>query len=226
MSTSISEHARQEEDSIQRYQPSAALGSGGDCWVENEPDAQGEFVRYEDHLKAIDSATTTKEREMRLPRNAILVGMESQSILDMELDGLIGGEGCEKLDFDTYDGSIEICIAADAKVDSEALLAFLKERGFTYGWLNFSDGTEQHFNKVLYERRKVNSPRWTEEKKRVEYYGGEPREVTILREERDALQARVLELQKSLAWTLDHLDEDVEEIHHRKVTDCRQALQP
>lgn len=95
----------------------------------------------------------------------ILIGEGAQRRLEDDIECFIGREQfVEKMWFDTYDGSIELCFRADLEYDPEKLREFLASRGFTYGWLNFSDGTEQHFGGgKIFDRRSVAYPKWTEE---------------------------------------------------------------
>jgi hypothetical protein len=100
----------------------------------------------------------------------ILTGQDAESRLEDDLDQFLTGSdekvAIEKMWFDSYDCSIELCFDAGFQLDAEALRQKLTEYGFRYGWFNFSDGSEQHFDQnKAYERRKVHGARWTEERR-------------------------------------------------------------
>lgn len=85
--------------------------------------------------------------------------------------------------YDRYDTSIEVCVAADAVVNDEAaFLAQCEEWGFGQGWINYADGSEQHFNCYtdpikgilprMGKRAATPNPRWTE-KNRIRWLENE-----------------------------------------------------
>lgn len=69
---------------------------------------------------------------------------------------------------DHYDESIELFFIKATPLDlvvTEEQARIIFDWGFTRGWANFADGTEQYFARSgdgvsIGERRAVNSPRW------------------------------------------------------------------
>ncbi len=90
-----------------------------------------------------------------------LVDDEFQGFFDGPSDGWMekienGGLTFSHCGYDHYDSSIEIYLKDTAEFDKEKLREMLNRLGFNYGWINFSDGTEIHFNSSSFGERKSN----------------------------------------------------------------------
>jgi len=116
---------------------------------------------------------------MKNKANVIIEAMNLQAQLEDKLQEFFDGspetwrEGLtfNYIGFDPYDASIELYVREDAYCypdKLEQLMGLLGEWGFTYGWINYDDGSEIHFSGgVCHSRKKVDHPHWTKEIKKV-----------------------------------------------------------
>lgn len=101
----------------------------------------------------------------------------AESIIDDDLQTFFDGEDWWKAEtprpkfshfrVDNYDSSIEIYLRDNPEFDNDKLMELLEKYGFTFGWINFDDKTEIHFNKrhnpIFCERKPRAHAYWNKE---------------------------------------------------------------
>lgn len=113
---------------------------------------------------------------MKFPKtvNNISDVFSMQSFADGHVDMWLTDHvsGYCKYTTDYYDNSIEIYLAPSQNgiLISDVAIEKFKEWGFNQGWVNYTDGTEEHFGCIPEIRRgqirKASYPRWNEEESR------------------------------------------------------------
>lgn len=82
-----------------------------------------------------------------------------------------------KFGHDSYDASIELYFSPECPpewIPTPEDMAFLKSYGATFGWMNFTDGTQIHFSQGAPNIRETShAPRWSKKRWREEEVGHE-----------------------------------------------------